>query len=459
MFLVVTLLGLALTALSAEAHDLSTQVTVYSADHALIRHLRRVELPQGESTVTFPGVAATLDLSSVTVRSSTDPSTVTATDTRFHPGITTPANLLNALKGHTLRVLLPDPTTPERTVSREAVLLAATIPPIFQMEDGISIGEHRGIHIPQENSLVLAPTLTWQAKNLGPNHHDIEVLYLASGMRWAMDYSLYLHHDGTTGELTGQATITNNAGLDLTGAQLRLVAGDVDFDEGAPRNYLAAPMMAREDAPRIQREEISSGHMYTLPQPVDIAANETVQVPLIAARTIQVEPYLAAASDAMPQRWSGATTTTHPRTMLRLHNRAASGLGIPLPQGTVRVYGKTESGPVLLGENTIGHTPVDTEARLRLGESFDVVIERRMLDYQELGRNAARCTWELRIHNAKSTPQRLELSERFHGDWTIQGPSHPFVQQDSRTALLDLTLAPTPTDAPVVVRYTVEARW
>ncbi|MEJ5242901.1 MAG: DUF4140 domain-containing protein [Desulfomicrobiaceae bacterium] len=455
----VLLIGLALTALPAEAHDLSTQVTVYSADRALIRHLRRVQLPQGESTVTFPGVAATLDLSSVTVRSNTDPSTVTATDIRFHPGITTPENLLSALKGRSVRLLLPDPTTPERSISREAVLLAATTPPIFQMEGGIYLGEHRGIQIPQANSLVLAPTLTWQAKNLGPSHHDMEVLYLAGSMRWSMDYSLYLHHDHTSGELTGQATITNNAGLDLAGAQLRLVAGDVDFNEDNSRKYLAAPSMVREEGPQYHREEIHGGHMYTLPQPVDIAANETVQVPLIATRTIQVEPYLAAASDAMPQRWSGATTTTHPRTMLRLHNCAANGLGIPLPQGTVRVYGKTESGPVLLGESPIGHTPVETEARLRLGESFDVVIERRMLDYQELGRNAARCTWELRIHNAQSTPQRLELSERFHGDWTIQAPSHPFVQKDSRTALLDLTLAPTPKDAPMVVRYTVEARW
>ena len=64
---------------------------------------------------------------------------------------------------------------------------------------------------------------------------------------------------------------------------------------------------------------------------------------------------------------------------------------MPLPAGTVRVYQADSKGGVqFAGENTISHTPKDEDVRIYVGDAFDVVCERKQMDYKKLADNRLR---------------------------------------------------------------------
>src|SRR3546814_13413555 len=54
------------------------------------------------------------------------------------------------------------------------------------------------------------------------------------------------------------------------------------------------------------------------------------------------------------------------------------GLGDALPAGTVRFYQRDLRGdPQLIGENSIGHTPMGSKLGLATGLAFDVKVDRK----------------------------------------------------------------------------------
>ncbi|NIP58952.1 MAG: DUF4139 domain-containing protein, partial [Gemmatimonadetes bacterium] len=64
-------------------------------------------------------------------------------------------------------------------------------------------------------------------------------------------------------------------------------------------------------------------------------------------------------------------------------NSEEAGLGMPLPRGIVRVYKADASGAQqFIGEDRIDHTPRDERVRIKMGEAFDVVGDRRQMDYR-----------------------------------------------------------------------------
>jgi len=73
---------------------------------------------------------------------------------------------------------------------------------------------------------------------------------------------------------------------------------------------------------------------------------------------------------------------------LEFKNSKENGLGIPLPKGIVRAYQESSDGSVLLiGEDQIKHTPKNEKVSLKMGEAFDVTVERKQTNFEKLGRN------------------------------------------------------------------------
>ncbi len=69
---------------------------------------------------------------------------------------------------------------------------------------------------------------------------------------------------------------------------------------------------------------------------------------------------------------------------LEFRNDKASGLGVPLPAGRIRVsrLDAADNSLEFIGEDSIGHTPRDEKVRVKLGSSFDVVGERKQVDFR-----------------------------------------------------------------------------
>ena len=68
---------------------------------------------------------------------------------------------------------------------------------------------------------------------------------------------------------------------------------------------------------------------------------------------------------------------------LEFKNDKQFGLGVPLPAGRLRVsqLDKADGSLEFIGEDKIDHTPKDEQVRVKLGSAFDVVGERRQVDF------------------------------------------------------------------------------
>ena len=107
---------------------------------------------------------------------------------------------------------------------------------------------------------------------------------------------------------------------------------------------------------------------------------------------------------------------------LDIQNTEANHLGIPLPKGVVRVYQSDASGAQqFIGEDAIDHTPRDEKVRIKMGEAFDVVGDRKETNWKTL-RNVSFGirAGKFRFENHKDEAvQVVEDIEPVGGDWEI----------------------------------------
>jgi hypothetical protein len=147
---------------------------------------------------------------------------------------------------------------------------------------------------------------------------------------------------------------------------------------------------------------------------------------------------------------------------LRLKNALSTGLGIPLPAGKIRVSKLDEADASLefIGEDLIDHTARDETVQIKLGSAFDVVGERRQVDF----RIDTTARWieediEVKVRNQKPAEAVTVLvRENLYrwSNWSILRKTHDFTKEDSRTVHFAAHIAPK---AEAIVRYTVRYTW
>ncbi len=105
--------------------------------------------------------------------------------------------------------------------------------------------------------------------------------------------------------------------------------------------------------------------------------------------------------------------------MLNFINSEGNNLGIPLPKGTVRVFTNDKAGKLqFIGEDSIDHTPKDETISLLIGQAFDIVGERKQMDFNKLA-NWYEYVWEVNLRNHKDADIVVTVVERTSGDWEI----------------------------------------
>ena len=136
-------------------------------------------------------------------------------------------------------------------------------------------------------------------------------------------------------------------------------------------------------------------------------------------------------------------------------------MGVPLPSGRVRVAKlDTADGSLeFIGEDRIDHTPKNQTVQLKLGSAFDVVGERKQVDFKvDSSRNTMTEEIEVKIRNRKNESVRVVVKENLYRwtNWKITQASQSFEKQDSRTVYFPVNVA---ADGEAVVRYTVRYTW
>jgi hypothetical protein len=425
-------------------------LTVYSGDFALVRDVRRIQLPDGMATIRFADVAARIDPTSVRFQSLTASDRVAILEQNYEYDLVNSQKLMEKYLDKEIKLMAKD----ERFF--QGVLLSAADDLVLRDEAGqvkiIKAQEVQTVEFPQlPEGLITRPTLVWLLDSDQAGGHDAEVSYLTDGIGWHAEYVATVNEDDTRLDLGGWVSIDNRSGATYRDAKLKLVAGEVHRIAPRPaiaeERYLAADMVAK-GVPQFEEKAFFEYHLYTLTRPATVKDNQIKQLALFPNAQAGVSKILT---------YDGARDDQQVRINLEFENSKGNGLGLPLPEGKLRVY-KQDSDRSLefVGEDPIHHTPRDEKVRVFLGNAFDVVGERKQTDVHKLTDRSREETYELRVRNHKDKAVQVVAIEHLWGDWDITQSSHAYHKKDAQTVEFPLTV---PADGESVLQYTVRLRW
>jgi len=448
--------ALVMMALPAGAQEGSMErravsLTVYNRDLALVRDVRAIEVPRAEDEwVLFRDVPAFIDPTSVHLRA-VDGSDLEVLEQNFRYDLVGPDRILERYLDLPIEAIVEGGRLYQGRLlaSREGSLVLQTRSP----EEGITIlsrDKVTDIHFPElPEGLITRPTLAWllDARQAGPR--DVEVSYLTTGMNWHAEYVAVIDAKETGMNLAGWVSVQNACGASFANADLQLVAGDVRRVRPSPilAKGARAEAMDLAQAPSFEEEAFFEYHLYTLGRSTTLLDRETKQLSLFAPADARVTKRY----EANPRREGQKV-----RVVLETVNSRENGLGMPLPEGTVRAYKRDDRERLqFIGEDRITHTPRDEKVRVFVGYAFDVVVERTELATRRLGSDAYETDVKIEVRNRKERePVSVIVQEDLYGFWEIRDASRPFERKSATQ--VEFTV---PVEAGSVETITFTARY
>jgi hypothetical protein len=434
-------------------------VTAYNNGLALVRDVRRLSLPGGESGLKFSDVAAQIRPETVSLRSLTSGRVLRVIEQNYEYDLVSPQKLMEKYVGRNVRLVNFHKDLGFESV--EAELISMNQGPVFRVNGEIFLGHPGSVVLPEiPDNLTARPSLIWTIDS-DQGGQDVEASYLTNGISWRADYVVTLARDDKQLDLDGWVTLDNQSGATYSNARVKLVAGDVnrvpddfrrqvEFEEKALRMADAAEMPAQE--------AFAEFHLYSLPRRTTIKQNQSKQVTLLAADGVRAaKKYEYRGQEYYYSQRVPPMTNEHVDVFLDFRNEENNALGIPLPAGVMRIYQEDSEGMLqFAGEDRIEHTPKDERVRLRMGGAFDVIGERVQTDYQVLGGSVHESEYRVTLRNHKEQDIVVDVVEPMPGDWRILSSSMPFEKRDARTAVFS---TPVKADGEVVITYRVRVRY
>lgn len=442
-------------------------ITIYNSNLGLVKDTRTIRLPRGTSLLRFMDVAQQINATTVHIKSLTAPNALAVVEQSYEYDLLNPQKLLDKYVGQELTLVLRklDNNTEQLSPTR-ATLLSNNGGQVWQIGGQIvinptNIAEMRFDRLPAD--LIAKPTLVWTLNNTGADTHSIEASYLTQGLNWRADYVVVVSQNDTKADLNGWVTINNNSGTTYRNAELKLVAGDVNrVRDEAPQMIKSARTleMAAAPAPQFQEQAFFEYHLYTLQRPTTVKQNETKQINLLSAANLAVKKELVL--NGQQFYFQGYNNPGEPikekiGVYVEFKNTKENNLGQPLPAGILRVYQADQSGAQqFIGENRIDHTPKDESVRVKLGDAFDVVAERKQIDYKTIARRVFEYAYEIKLRNHKTEPVTIIVNEPIGGDWEIVNSTFPAEKTAAFAARFTVPIAK---DGEAVLNYRVRVRY
>jgi hypothetical protein len=443
--------------------------------YALVRQEREVQLGAGRSQLRFTDVAALIDPTTVTFDSLTDPA-ARVLEQNFQFDLVSTDKLL--LK------YIDQPLTVERNVggastTTTGTLLSSVDGLVLRGNDGqiTALRDYAALRFPDlPGGLITRPTLLWDISSPRGGKQRARVSYQTGGITWWADYNLLFTpgkdaNNGTV-DVAAWVSIINQSGAGYPEAKLKLIAGDVHRAPAAPSPRFEVMVQAARakvaDDGGFAEAAFDEFHLYTLGRPTTLPNNSTKQIELFdeakrvpAKRQLVLSNALNFGGGRYEDPNFPATGENKVDTYLEFRNDKASGLGLPLPAGRIRVsrLDSADNSLEFVGEDVIDHTPRDERVRVKLGSAFDVVGERKQVDF----RSDSRARWieeeiEVEVRNHKDEEVEVQVREFLFrwSNWSILSSSQPYTREDARTILFPVKV---PKNSNRTVRYRVRYSW
>ena len=107
-------------------------------------------------------------------------------------------------------------------------------------------------------------------------------------------------------------------------------------------------------------------------------------------------------------------------------------------------------------KDRIGHTPKDEALNLKIGNAFDVVAERKQIDFERIGPATHEVEFEISLRNHKKTPITVEVDEPVGGTWRMLRSSHRWTKTDAWAAQF---MVPVAANGTAVLSYRVRVTY
>ena len=427
----------ALTSAPAAAQEVATSpapdrvaVTVYRAPfrspgaaidpdwldgYALISETRTVTIPAGETEIRFEGVAGGILPQSAIVTGLPDG----VIEKNHDAYLLSPASLLDRSLGRRVHIRRTSPTG--TVVEEEAVIRSGSGGAVvLQTAQGFEALRCTGIpetlvysEVPA--GLASRPTLSVRARSSRPVTATVTLSYLATGFDWQANYVLTLSPDGRMVDMFAWLTLASTDETSFVDAETLAVAGRLnreededELDDDAPQSTFDLrcwPTSRTSDIPlevppppptsplsvvsddefqlsgatnvedviltgsRImaRQEELGDLKLYRLPERVTVASNSQKQVALLEQPNVSIRTIYRSGLRV------GDGGEVGVGRVLVTRNRAAEGLGLPLPAGRVVLFAAGRERPLLLGEGFVRDRAVGEDVEIELEDAPGIV--------------------------------------------------------------------------------------
>ncbi len=448
--------------------------------YAVVKLERPIELAAGRSTIRFADVAALIDPTTVRFISLTDPEGTHVLEQNYQFDLVSSAKLMERYIDRKITV---EQAHGETVTTFSGTLLSTTGGLILKNADGQIqvINSYSNVQFPElPGGLITKPTLVWDVTTDKPGSHRTRVSYQTTGMTWWADYNIVFTEgaDANSGvlDIGAWVSIINQSGASYDDAKLKLIAGDVHRATPPQPNYGLARAMdvrvAGKSGGGFEEKAFFEYHLYTLGRPSTLPDNSTKQIELFpSVKGVPCEKVLVYYGlnrgfrgffpNPMTDRNLGTQSNKKVDIYLRFKNSEQNRMGMPLPSGRIRVnkLDPADDSLEFIGEDTIDHTPKDEEVLIKMGSAFDVVGERKQLDFKvDTARKWMDEQIEIKLRNHKEETVKVIVKENLYRwiNWEITQKTHEFEKIDARTVHFPVTIEP---DGEVTIRYKVRYSW
>jgi hypothetical protein len=454
-------------------------LTIYNQDFAVVRDTVPLDLQAGVNDVSFSGMTAQAETDSVILRDPSGKVELQILEQSYRNDPVSQGLMLSLSEGKTIDFVVKEPMKPDTVVTGKILRSGygaggQTSQPVIEVNGKLQF-QLPGLPVfpTLGDDTILNPTLSWKLNAAKPAQFDAELAYVTGGLTWKADYNLVAPEEGDIIDLVGWVTFTNRSGRTFDDAKVKLMAGDVNKIQPVKQDFNRPVGMAMKAAPVMEQvvteKAFSEFHLYTIARPVTLRDQETKQVEFVRAQGVKAPKIYvydgAATSYGNFPRVRGPGDYGIPSNkkvwvLREFKNSEANHLGLPLPAGRLRFYQQDDDQSLeFIGENEIDHTAKDETIRVYVGNSFDLVGERRRTEFKVNEANKwADEAFEIKLRNHKKQPVEIRVVEHLYrfDNWEITQKSDEYRKLDSHTIEFPVTLKP---DEERVVTYKVHYTW
>lgn len=441
-------------------------LVIYSSGFAVVRDSVSLDLQPGENQVRYGLVTEQIDPASVILRDPTGAVPLHILEQKFRSSALKQERMLELFEGQTIPFRFYDQAgtreVPAKIVRAKTTERYGGYAGLIIEMEGKYLFDMPGIPVfPKlEEGASLTPEFIWTIAAEKAAKVNAELVYNTGGLGWTADYNAVVTETGDLAQLTGWITLKNSTSRTFTDATVKAVAGqinkvDPEKDEGGEAttervivtgSYVPTSETESAMPPVVERKTFDEYHEYALQRPVTLSGKESTQVEFVSASGIKATRSFVYSGAAIGGESRGEAanldphygTSSNTRVVIlsEFKNDEASHLGMPLPRGRFHFYRDTDQRLQFTGESMVGNTPAGENVRAVSGNAFDLVGERRQVDFKvSADGKTAEELFEIKLRNHRAEPVEIRVVEpaaRWR-QWEIAAKSDEFRKVDART--------------------------